>query len=152
MRGGSEIIDPPPEVLLEGAYMTEDQQTMYSFVVTQTDPDSVIIRRQILPRNLNYPGLLPPIQLTMREYREQFLPVVDSGANNDNPIRFTIHGTIWTGSWWSIARLLETPAGNAGGKHQRKRSGKSGHKRSGHKRSGHKRSGHKNKSHRRRRH
>jgi hypothetical protein len=148
MRGGSEIIDPPPEVLLEGAYMTEDQQTMYSFVVTQTDPDSVIIRRQILPRNLNYPGLLPPIQLTMSEYREQFRPVVDSGN------RFQFNGTIWTGSWWSIAILLETPAGNAGGKHQRKRSGhkRSGHKRSGHKRSGHKRSGHKNKSHRRRHH
>ena len=141
MRGGSEIIDPPPEVLLEGVYHLLVERVMYEFVVNQTGPDMVIIRRQRLPRHLNLPDL-PEIHLTLREYQEQFLPVVDSDRI------FQLNDMAWRGLWWSRARLLEAPAGNAGGKHRRKRSAHKHHKRSGHNR----RKSHKNKSHRCRRH
>ncbi len=148
MRGGSEIINEPV-VLLEGGYMTMDRRNMYEFVVTQNDmvPQNdanrvVINLRALLPLPpLPLPPPLPPIYLSENEYRQEFLPVVDSGAN-DQP-----HGMFrgLSGSWWSRGRaMLEAaparaaPTRHAGGKHQRKRSahkrsGKSGHKRSGHK-------------------
>ena len=122
MQGGSEIIDPP-EVLLEGAYHINDEEVMYAFVVNQTGPNSVIIRRQRLPlQQPNFP-VLPEIHLTLGEYQYQFLPVVDRGQ------LFQLNNMVaWRGLWWSRARLLEAPPGNAVGKHRRKRSahGRSG--------------------------
>jgi len=145
MQGGSEIIDQRPQevLLLDGMYNIESERQWYPFWVHQIGDDLVIIR---FGEHVELP-ILRTIQLTLIEYRDLFLPVVDSGANNDHPRRFTIHGTTWPGLWWSRAILEAPPRGREGGKHQRKRSG---HKR--HKRSSHKRSSHKNKSQRRRRH
>jgi hypothetical protein len=131
MRGGSEIMDQQ-EVLLEGAYIT-DMRNLREFRVYQIDDNVMISFNQ----GVNLP-LLPPMQLTLREYQQEFLPVVDSGAYNPQHRRFTFRGTTWPGSWWSRA-ILEVPVGNAGGKHRRKCSAhKHHHKRSGksHKRSG----------------
>ena len=75
MQGGSEIIDTP-EVLLEGAYHINDEEVMYAFVVNQTGPDSVIRRQRLPLQQPNFP-VLPEIHLTLGEYQDQFLPVVD---------------------------------------------------------------------------
>ena len=131
------------EVLLEGAYIND--RNLRLFWVYKIDDSNVMIS---FNQGVNLP-LLPPMQLTLREYQQDFFPVVDSGAYNPQHRRFTFRGTTWPGSWWSRA-ILEVPVGNAGGKHRRKRSAHKHHKRSGksHKRSGksHKRSG---KSHKR---
>ena len=136
MRGGSEIINEPV-VLLEGGYMTMDLRNMYDFVVTRNDmvPQNaanrvVINLMALIPfPPLPLPPPLPPIYLSENEYRQEFLHVVDSGANNQPHRRFRD----LSGSWWSRAILEAAPARRAGGKHQRKRSahkrsGKSGHK------------------------
>ena len=116
MRGGSEIITNESEVLLEGGYMTADHTKMYRFVVTRNGAGRVVINLTALPPfpPLPLPPPLPSIHLNEDDYRQDFLPVVDSRHR-----RFSGYN----GTWWSRRMLDAAP--HAGGKHQRnKRSGK----------------------------
>jgi hypothetical protein len=120
---------------------------------------------------------LPPIDLTFREYNENFLPALNPAVNSGRPHKLMLEDLEVDGLWFTgthdevvrrarsyiLDQLRDQGSGAELGGKRHKRSGKkrSGKKRSGkkrsdkrsksHKRSGHKRSGHKRSGHKSRR-
>lgn len=149
MRGGSEQLGLGQVVLLEGAYI--EHASTWRFVAYQIGENVEIhfYRRSPNAR------VIPHLDMTRNQYENVFLPVVDSGVNNQPQLLRGINHRGFPGSWWNIATLEGRPnqesrtnrpnqesrtngPNQEGGykhrSHSHKRSGKSGHKRSGHKR------------------
>ena len=138
MRGGSEQLGLEQVILLRGAYL-EPPSALWTFEARQIGENDVEIH--FFQRSPNAREI-PHLNMTRNQYENVFLPVVDSGVNNQPQQLRGINYRGFPGSWWNIATLEGRQGGYKHRSHKRshKRSGKSSHKRSG--KSSHKRSSH----------
>lgn len=137
MRGGSEQVARAQSnvnlvVLLDGGYMENESEAgscggrtrcLWQFTAYQNGENVEIHFSRMLssPTTRN----IPQLNMTLDQYINVFLPVVDSGANNHQPLMLRgINYRGLPGSWWSRALLEPRPnqgRPNQGGYKRRQR-------------------------------
>ena len=119
MRGGSVVLPLPrlPPPLLDGGYM-ENNSVIWRFTAYQNGENVQIQFYRMSPNARE----IPQLDMTQDQYNNVFLPVVDSGVDNDQPRMLRgINYCGLPGSWWSRAILEGRRRPNQGGYKRRQR-------------------------------